>query len=128
MELQSLHNAKEGGIVWCLKKVPPTEYKQPSEKQNGNLWSILVNQEKKFLLQAKDLPERDEGWVRRLRKVAKALIKIKCQKTSTLHEDLGVNREEYRTFFSREGKVDEVSTHFINTLSCFVEKELVSRN
>lgn len=149
-ELTGIEKTAEGSIVWLLKRDSESLVKRPpeivryatmmemlreceggesKEKEKGR---IGKKNEEKMREEEGAGGYGDEGWVKRLRKLAKSLIKIKNHRTHTFNEEvgcflrqLGVSKEEFRVFFSKDTKHEKISKDFLNKIGRYVEKELV---
>lgn len=91
--VEGVHGTKEGAIVWVLGKEISLDKRLPASAtppKHLNLMEMLKEHEEA----ARDSPTNpaflkiEEGWIKRLRKLSKALIKIKNHRTSSFNEEV----------------------------------------
>ena len=91
MEFNGLQNTREGGVVWCFKKKTALEKRPPALPKASCLIDMMREHERRLIVieeQQVDRTGNDENWSKKLRKIAKCLIKIKNEKPSTFNEEV----------------------------------------
>ena len=90
MVFDSIQGTKEGGIIWILSKEKALEKRPPIQSKHKNMFEMLKDHEEELLQLPPTNPQMksDEGWIKRLRKLSKALIKIKNHRTSSFNEEV----------------------------------------
>ena len=91
MEFAGLQNTKEGGIVWRLRTASAQEKAPAQPPAHASLFEMMKDHERRVLEAAPSDPlgtKADDTWTKKLRKVAKTLIKIKNEKPSSFNEEV----------------------------------------
>ncbi len=100
MEFAGLQNTKEGGIVWRLHKASSQEKPLPSPPVHESFFEMMKDHERRVLETTPTDPpvtqKADDTWTKKLRKVAKTLIKIKNEKPSSFNEEVISNYPDRR--------------------------------
>ena len=106
-EVDSIQQTSDNSIVWILRQSSSLNKRPPEVSRYGSLLEMLCeaecgmteqkessglnqNKEDSENLSCENMMSLDEGWIKRLRRLAKCLIKIKNHRTHSFNEEVGM--------------------------------------